>query len=125
MIEARLFRDDGVVEVVPSGSLKAIDFQQLAALVDPYIEAKGDLKGLMIVADRFPGWADFDALVGHIRFVRAHHTHVRRIAMVSDGVTLTVLPQLAKHFVRAEVRHFAFAERDAAMEWLQQAPGPA
>ena len=97
MIEAQLFRDDGIVEVFPSGTLKAVDFQQLAALVDPYIEANGDLKGLIIVADRFPGWADFDALVGHIRFVRAHHTHIRRIAVVSDGVTLSVLPQLAKH----------------------------
>jgi hypothetical protein len=125
MIEAQLFRDDGIVEVFPSGSLKAVDFQQLAALVDPYIEANGDLKGLMIVADRFPGWADFDALAGHIRFVRAHHTRIRRIAVVSDGVSLSVLPQLARHFVRAELRHFPFAARTAAMAWLQQAPGAA
>jgi hypothetical protein len=123
MIEAQLFRDQGVVEAFPSGTLTAVDFAQLAALVDPYIEANGDLKGLMIVADRFPGWADFDALVGHIRFVREHHRHIRRIAVVSDGVTLSVLPQLAKHFVRAEVRHFPFPERALAMEWLQQAPG--
>jgi hypothetical protein len=125
VIEAQLFRDQGVVEVFPSGTLRAVDFAQLAALVDPYIEANGDLKGLMIVADRFPGWAGFDALVGHIRFVREHHRHIRRIAVVSDGVTLSVLPQLAQHFVRAEVRHFPFAERGPAMAWLQQAPGQA
>ena len=121
MIEAKLFRDDGVVEVVPSGALKAVDFEQLAALVDPFIEATGALKGLMIVADRFPGWDGFAALVGHIRFVRDHHRLVRRIAVVSDGAVLSVLPQLAKHFVQAEVRHFAFAEREAAMQWLTQA----
>lgn len=125
MIEGRLFREEGIVEVFPSGTLKAIDFEQLAALVDPFIEANGVLKGLMIVADRFPGWDSFGALARHIRFVREHHRLIRRIAVVSDGVTLSLVPQLARHFVHAEVRHFAFAERAAAMAWLQQAPGQA
>jgi hypothetical protein len=122
MIEAKLFRAEGVVEVIPSGALRAVDFEQLAALVDPHIEANGALKGVMIVAERFPGWDNFGALIGHVRFVREHHKHIRRIATVSDGATLTLLPQLAKHFVKAEVRHFPFAERDAAMAWLTQAP---
>jgi SpoIIAA-like len=122
MIEAKLFRAEGVVEVLPSGALKAVDFEQLAALVDPFIEAKGELKGLMIVADRFPGWDSLGALIGHVRFVREHQKLVRRVATVSDGATLTILPLLAKHFVKADVRHFPFAERDAAMEWLKQAP---
>jgi hypothetical protein len=122
MLDARLFREERVVEVIPSGALKAIDFEQLAALVDPFIEANGALKGVMIVAERFPGWDNFGALVGHVRFVREHHEHIRRIATVSDGATLTLLPQLAKHFVKAEVRHFPFAERDAAMAWLKEAP---
>jgi hypothetical protein len=122
MIEAKLFRAEGVVEVYPSGALKAVDFEQLAALVDPFIEAHGELKGLMIVADRFPGWDSLGALIGHVRFVREHQKLIRRVATVSDGVTLTLMPQLARHFVKAEVRHFPFAERDAAMEWLKQAP---
>ena len=121
MIEAQLFRDAGVAEVRPSGALSAVDFGQLAALVDPFIEANGELKGLMIVADRFPGWDSFAGLVGHFRFVRDHHRLVRRIAVVSDGAVLSVLPQLAKHFVQADVRHFPFAEREAAMQWLTQA----
>lgn len=122
MIEAKLFREEGVVEVLPSGALKAVDFEQLAALVDPFIEAKGELKGLMIVAERFPGWDSLGALIEHVRFVREHQKLVRRVATVSDGATLTILPLLAKHFVKAEVRHFPFAERDAAMDWLRQAP---
>jgi hypothetical protein len=121
MIDAQLFREFGVVEVIPSGALTAVDFEQLAALVDPFIEANGDLRGLMIVADRFPGWDSFAALVGHIRFVRDHQRRIRRVATVSDGLTLTVAPQLARHFVKAEVRHFPFAGREAAMEWLKQA----
>jgi hypothetical protein len=120
MIEAQLFRADGVVVVLPSVALTAVDFEQLAALVDPYIDANGELKGLMIVAERFPGWESFGALVGHIRFVREHHRRIRRIAAVSDGAILSILPALGKHFVQAEVRHFPFAERDGAMLWLKQ-----
>jgi SpoIIAA-like len=120
MIEAKLFREEGVVEVYPSGALKGVDFEQLAALVDPFIEANGELKGFMIVAERFPGWDSLGGLIGHVRFVREHQKHIRRVATVSDGVTLTVMPQLAKHFVKAEVRHFPFAERDAAMAWLKE-----
>jgi SpoIIAA-like len=120
MIEAKLFREEGVVEVYPSGALKAVDFEQLAALVDPFIEANGELKGMMIVAERFPGWDSLGGLIEHVRFVREHQKHIRRVATVSDGVTLTVMPQLAKHFVKAEVRHFPFAERDAAMAWLKE-----
>ena len=122
MIEAKLFREEGVVEVLPSGALKAVDFEQLAALVDPFIEAKGELKGLMIVAERFPGCDSLGALIEHVRFVREHQKLIRRVATVSDGATLTILPLLAKHFVKAEVRHFPFAERDTAMERLRQAP---
>jgi hypothetical protein len=118
MIEAELFRDEGVAVVIPSGALSATDFSQLAALVDPYIESHGRLNGLMIVAGHFPGWDSFSGLVSHLRFVRAHEQRVRRVAAVSDSLSLTVLPALARHFVAAEVKHFAFDQRDAAMDWL-------
>ena len=29
-----------------------------------------------------------------------------------------VLPQVASHFVAAEVRHFCHADREAALDWL-------
>jgi hypothetical protein len=121
MIEAKLFRDEGVIEVFPEGALTKADFEEIAALVDPYIEQQGRLKGVMFVAYRFPGWDSLAALAQHIRFVREHEKQVKRIATVSDGMTLSLLPALAKHFVQAEVRHFPFEERDAAFEWLKQA----
>jgi len=118
MIDAELFRDEGVVVVVPASALTATDFAQLATLVDPYIAERGGLNGLMIVAGRFPGWDSFEGLIGHIRFVRDHERAIARVAVVSDAISLTVLPALARHFVSAEVRHFAFEQRDAAMAWL-------
>jgi hypothetical protein len=119
MIDAELFRADGVLRVFPTGALSDRDFTALAGLVDPYIEAEGTLKGLMIEAERFPGWDSFAALTTHIRFVRNHERHIRRIAVVTNSPLLGLLPALASQFVQAEVRSFPFEQRDAAFDWLK------
>jgi hypothetical protein len=121
MIDAELFRDAGVVTLFPTGPLAERDFVELAGLVDPYIETAGRLKGLMVVAEHFPGWDSFAALLTHLRFVRSHEARVRRVAVVTDSPLLELLPALARHFVQAEVRRFAFTERAAAFDWLRTA----
>jgi len=118
MLEPQLLADEGILVLTPQGPLEKADFERLALLVDPYIEQKGALKGVMIYAKSFPGWADFAALLTHLRFVKDHQQHVARVAAVSDSSVLTVLSAIAKHFVRAEVRHFEFDARDQAMRWL-------
>jgi hypothetical protein len=118
MIEAELFRDEGVLSAFPTGALSEMDFVRLAGLVDPFIESDGRLKGLMIIAEHFPGWSDFAALAAHLRFVREHHREILRVAVVTDSTLLELLPSLARHFVQAEVRQFPFEQRDAAFAWL-------
>jgi len=118
MLEPQLLADEGILVLTPQGPLEKADFERLALLVDPYIEQKGALKGVMIYAKSFPGWADFAALLTHLRFVKDHQQHVARVAAVSDSSVLTVLSAIAKHFVRAQVRHFEFDARDQAMRWL-------
>jgi hypothetical protein len=80
MMQYELLRDQGVLTLKPDGALRAEDFVALASAVDPYIEQHGELNGLMLEAQSFPGWDDFAALVSHVRFVRDHHRRLRRIA---------------------------------------------
>ena len=119
MIHHELLRNQGVLILKPEGALRAEDFVTLASTVDPYIEQHGELNGLMLEAQTFPGWDDFAALVSHVRFVRDHHRRIRRIAVVSDSKLLALAPKLASHFVSAEVRAFDTADRAAALAWLQ------
>lgn len=119
MIQHELLRERGILTLEPKGPLQAADFSTLAAVVDPYIEQHGDLKGLLIAAPAFPGWDDFAALVSHLRFVRDHHRRIRRIAVVSDSAVLSVAPKIAKHFVSAEIRTFDAADQAAALAWLE------
>ena len=119
-LEFELLEQRGVLILEPKDELEAGDFRRVAAEIDPYIEKTGGLAGLVVVAEEFPGWDDFAALTAHFRFVRDHHSKVRRVALVTDSRFLSVLPRLAALFVDAEVRKFAFGERDAAILWVSE-----
>ena len=112
MLAHQLDRATGILTLAPSGPLHAGDFVAVAAEVDPWIADHGELRGVLVHAKAFPG---------HVGFVRTHVGKVRRVAICSDSALLTIAPQFAKLFVHAEVRHFAYAEVDAAAAWLAQA----
>ncbi len=85
MIEYDLDTEHSIVHVRPKSAIEQDDFTKLANAVDPLIEATGDLAGLIIEASGFPGWESFGAFVNHFRFVRDHHKHVKKIAVVTDS----------------------------------------
>jgi tRNA U38,U39,U40 pseudouridine synthase TruA len=121
MLQYELDRVDGILILKPTGPLESADFEKLVREVDPYIEDKGKLNGLMIYAKSFPGWEDFASFLSHVRFVRNHHRKVKKIAAVTERGFLSIMPQVAKHFVQADVRHFDYQDRDAAEAWLKEA----
>jgi hypothetical protein len=120
MLGHELLRDEGILVLKPDGALKASDFESLAREIDPYIEEVGNLRGLLIETESFPGWNDFGAFISHLRFIRDHHRSIRKVAAVSDSAFLSIAPRVASHFVEAEVRHFEFTDRGAALGWLRQ-----
>jgi len=107
-----------VLTVRPSGPMSEDDFHRVARAVDPIIERKGALPGLIIHAASFPGWKNVAAMLSHFRFVKGHHKQIKKVAVVSDAAFLKLTPQLADHFVNAEVCHFAYADYDTAKAWV-------
>ena len=124
MLSHELLQDEAILVVEPKAALESADFEAIAKAVDPFIEQHGDLRGLLIQAEAFPGWRDFAGLISHLRFVRNHHKHIKRVAAVTDSAFGVIGPSLARHFVSAEVRHFAFADLDEAMAWLRETKAP-
>jgi hypothetical protein len=53
MIHCGLLRDQGILIVTPEGPLQQADFEALAQLVGPFIEAEGELHGLPVYAEAF------------------------------------------------------------------------
>jgi hypothetical protein len=118
MIEHTLDAEHSVLYLRPKSALGQDDFVQLAKVVDPFIEKTGGLAGLIIQVTTFPGWESLGAMAAHLRFVRDHHKHIKKIALVTDSALGNVAEHLMSHFVSAEIRHFSAGELEAAKQWI-------
>lgn len=113
------FRDaEGVLILRPGGPLDVADFERVAGAIDPYVAQHGRLRGVMIVAEHFPGWDDLAAFAAHVRFVKDHRKKIERLAIVSDDRLLSAMPHIANHFLVRKARHFALQEQDSAEHWI-------
>lgn len=121
-VSHRLLPDSGVIVVEVKQALRAQDFDALAVTADAWIEAHGYLQGLVIHVREFPGWENLGSFLRHVRFVRDHHREVKRIAFAADSKLASVAPEIGRHFIKAEVKSFAYDELDIAIAW---ASGPA
>jgi hypothetical protein len=120
MLEHRLDAARSILYLRPSGPLQKEDFAQLAATVDPHIEAKGGLAGILLDIKAFPGWESIGAMAAHFRFVREHHRKVKKIAIVTDAKIGTLGEKLASHFVAATIKHFPAGQVAAAEQWITE-----
>ena len=118
MMEHSLDTAHSILYVRPKSALQQDDFAQLAKTVDPFIEKTGDLAGLVIETPSFPGWDSLGAMAAHFRFVRDHHKHIKKVAVVTDAALGNLAEKLASHFVAAQIRHFAAGEVEAARRWI-------
>jgi len=119
MLNYELNRSEGILILKPIGPLASTDFENLARELDPYIIETGSLNGLMIYVKSFPGWDNFAAFLSHMKFVKNHHQKIKKIAAVTGSSFLSIMPQVANHFIQAEVRHFDYNDKDAALNWLK------
>lgn len=123
MIDLKARESEGVVEVTVHGKLESIDFEKAGPIVDDMIEHQGKIKGLVLNITDFHGWEGLHALLTHLRFVKAHHRFIERVAAVGDKKWQELLPNLVSHFVKAEPRYFPVEKIEDAREWARGDPG--
>ena len=121
MLSVSLDELTGIAVLEPDGKLSESDFSSAAQIIDPYIEKVGELQGIIINVESFPGWKSFGALVNHLKFVKDHHKHVLRVAFATNSPAADVGEHIITHFVSAEVKHFAFDEMGVAEQWVLDA----
>ena len=61
-------------------------------------------------------------MAAHLRFVKDHHKHIRKIAVVSDSALGTIAEHMVTHFVSAEVKQFPARALDLARQWVMERP---
>lgn len=118
MLKIEINHDNRTVLLEPEGQLSKHDFESLAEQVDPLIEQSGDLNGILVHANKFPGWDSFAAFVAHFQFANGHHKHVKKVVLCTDSFIASVAETLGQHFSGAEFKHFHYDELDQAKEWI-------
>ena len=72
----------------------------------------------MILTEHFPGWDSFGALFQHLKFIRQQRDQIKKVAAVTDSGFLTIMPHIIDHFIQADVRPFAYADKEQALQSL-------
>lgn len=119
MLDFTIMQPAGILVLTVHSALSEQDFAALGAAVDTYLQDHPKLHGVLIHARKFPGWEAVSGFSAHLDFVRTHYDKVERIALVTDSAMAEVAQSLASYFSSAQVRHFAYAEKVQAMDWLQ------
>ena len=102
----------------PKASLSKDDFIYAKSLIDSFIEREGKLNGIIIYTKDFPGWDSFSAFLNHMKFIKEHHKHIRKLAFVTDSFVGEMGERVGSHFVSAEVKNFDFSALDEAKKWI-------
>lgn len=120
MIKFDIDETNLLVEIHLDGPLQEKDFTSLAAAVDPLIEIKGALSGILIQTESFPGWESLAAMIQHFKFIKNHHTKIKKIALVTDTKLANIAETLMSHFIAAEIKKFPAGDYQLAKNWIIQ-----
>ena len=121
MIQHEMHHDKGVLIVKPFGPLTAEDFAAITRDASSYIESHGALDGFMICTKKFPGYKNIQGLWSHLRFVRAHHRKIKKVAFVSDSRFYEVASRMVSQCVQPKVKHFGSRHEANALHWISSA----
>jgi hypothetical protein len=119
MISVETTGNGSILIITPQGPLEREDFATVGKEFDQAIASGGKVTGLMIKMKSFPGWENFEAIAGHLRFVAGHHRLIERIAVATDSSFLKLVPGLAGYFVHPKIKVFDLDETEQALDWLE------
>lgn len=108
---------DRVILLRPDGALTGGDVHRLSQALGQITSDGKKVRGVVIHAPEFPGWASFSAFRAHVKFVRTHHKLIERLAVATDSPFLRSAPRLARLFISPQVGVFGADELETAREW--------
>ncbi len=116
-ISFRLLPECEVLLVEPTAGASGEDFARVREVADEWLEADGEVRGLVIHADDLSAWTRPGTVLGHWRLIRDHHRELDRVAVAVGGSAGALVSAAGEHFSHADVRHFAPDQRARAISW--------
>jgi hypothetical protein len=111
--------NENIIVVTPKNSIKAENIESFKNQVNKYINTHDVIPNFVFRINSVPYWANFRALQEHFQFVKNHHKLVKKVAIISDSPTVTIMRSLVNFFTDASVRRFSEKAFDDAINWAQ------
>ncbi|NOX15654.1 MAG: STAS/SEC14 domain-containing protein [Epsilonproteobacteria bacterium] len=118
-IKISLDKKSKIAILEPFCALSQRDFLKAKELIDPFIKENGKLNGIIIHTKDFPGWDSSGAFFAHMRFIKEHQKHVKKIAFATDSLLIETGDKIASYFIDTKIKNFHFNELKKAKEWIE------
>lgn len=119
MITQRFNSQDHILTICPEGKITPEDIQGLENKMDLLLRKYGKLNGVLLDLKEVPFWNGFKSFMAHMRFIKAHHKDIDRLAVVTSKHFLGLIPWMADYFTTADLKYFKENERNLAFIWLR------
>ncbi len=118
MFETIAVNAEHVVAIRASGRLTDEDYKHFLPILEDLINREGPVS-LFVDMEDFEGW-DMKAAWDDVKFGITHDVDFKRIAIIGDKPWMEWMTRISDIFFSAEMRYFSVAEKQQAMNWLQE-----
>ncbi|MCS5718031.1 STAS/SEC14 domain-containing protein [Herbiconiux sp. CPCC 205763] len=118
MLTGHQLAETHIFEISYSGAVDAAEFEALRDQLVAFLDANDPADLLAVYHDLELAKIEPKALWEDLRSAGLEKK-VRRAALLTDAAWLATMARGASLFIKADVRVFGLAERDAALAWLQ------
>ncbi len=118
MFETIAVNADHIIGIRVSGRLTDEDYKKFLPVLNDLISKEGPVSAYVDM-ENFEGWEP-KAAWDDLKFGIAHDVDFTRIAVIGDKKWVQWMIRLSDIFFSAEIRYFSVAEKQQAMDWLQE-----
>ena len=110
--------ENGVLLLDVKNPFTTEDFQRISEIIDPYYESRGELKGVIIHAKKFPYWTDAHNRSEYLSFAGNNHQKFEKAALSMGGFFVKIVIRVARSRVHPEVKLFGYNKIEKAQSWI-------
>src|SRR5690349_8529111 len=100
--------ENGVLLLDVKNPFTAQDFATISEIIEPYYESRGELKGVIINAKKFPYWTDARNRSEYISFAGENHGKFEKAAFCMGGFFVKIVLRIARSRVHPDVKLFSY-----------------
>lgn len=94
------------------------DFKTISSMIDLHYGERGELKGIIINAKKFPYWTSAQNRAEYLEFARHNHAKFKKAALGMGGFFTKIVARIAKGRVRPEIKIFKYNQIEEAQRWI-------